>query len=194
MEVMVPSQSHLWGNVGPRLFLCFLWSVLCARDKRRWTAPNNWQGIAPNSTHVLRQPFLLLVRLMTILVMRSCEEVESERWQWSVVLLFWIEYIYIRDVGWSGFAKLKFKSCILFGGRMRGNKAGVRPHPIPEIPYCGMLDQDMGGGGGYFQPEIWLNPFIKIMTGLSVNVLSGKQLVTCIPIMNIIPALERKIL
>ena len=79
-------------------------------------------------------------------------------------------------------------------GGWGGNKAGVRPHPIPEIPYCGMLDQDMGGGGGYFQPEIWLNPFIKIMTGLSVNVLSGKQLVTSIPIMNIIPALERKIL
>ena len=128
IEVVVPSQSHLWGNVGPRLFLCFLWSVLCARDKRRWTAPNNWQGIAPNSTHVLRQPFLLLVRLMTIVVMRRCEEVESERWQWSVVLLFWMEYIYIRDVGWSGFAKLKFKSCILFGGRMRG---GIKRECVP---------------------------------------------------------------
>ena len=36
------------------------------QDKRRWTAPNNWYGIAPNSAHMLPQPFCR--RMMTIMI------------------------------------------------------------------------------------------------------------------------------
>ena len=36
------------------------------QDKRRWTAPNNWYGIAPNSAHMLPQPFC--PPMMTIMI------------------------------------------------------------------------------------------------------------------------------
>ena len=57
--------------------------------------------------------------------------------------------------------KLKFKKQYFVGGwGEAGNKARAHPHPIPEIPYCGMLDQDMGGER-IFSTEYMALPFIK---------------------------------